>query len=68
MLASLGPKADRGEHQAVADFNAELRYRGPIALQPPWKLPRFCKPNVFLLKWDFQLNDRPATDFALDRD
>ena len=34
---------DKGERQAIADFNAELRYIGRIALQFTWKRPCFRK-------------------------
>jgi len=34
---------DKGERQAMADFNAELRYMGLISLQLTWKLPRLRK-------------------------
>jgi hypothetical protein len=42
----------------MADFNAELRYIGLIALQLAWKLPRFRKLAAKAKPYLRDLNDR----------
>ncbi len=46
----------KAERAAIADFNAEIRYCGLVALQRTWKMPRFRKLAKLAAKYLRTLN------------